>query len=117
VARWETFRTVTNRTWHRGNLVLVGDAAHTTHYSVGAGTSLALEDAAALAAALRDQPDVPRALDRYERERRAALLPAQSAARHSARWYADLPRYIGLPPDHTFALLGTRTPPRLPYFP
>src|SRR5690606_18016929 len=77
-ARWETFRTVTNRTWHRGNLVLVGDAAHTTHYSVGAGTSLALEDAAALAAALRDQPDVPRALDRYERERRAALLPAQS---------------------------------------
>ncbi|NED18570.1 FAD-binding monooxygenase [Streptomyces sp. SID9913] len=116
-ARWETFRTVTNRTWHRGNLVLVGDAAHTTHYSVGAGTSLALEDAAALAAALRDQPDVPRALDRYERERRAALLPAQSAARHSARWYADLPRYICLPPEQMFALLGQRHSPLLPYVP
>ncbi|MEU3948909.1 FAD-dependent monooxygenase [Streptomyces sp. NPDC029526] len=116
-ARWETFRTVTNRTWHRGNLVLLGDAAHTTHYSVGAGTSLALEDAVALAGALRDRPEVPAALAHYERERRAALLPAQSAARHSARWYADLQRYIRLPPEQMFALLGQRHSPLLPYVP
>lgn len=55
---WPVFRTVTNRTWSRGNLVLLGDAAHTTHYSVGAGTTLALEDAMALATALRE-PGLP----------------------------------------------------------
>ena len=116
-ARWLTFRTLTNRTWYRGGLVLLGDAAHTTHYSTGAGTTLALEDAAALAGALRRHTALPRALAAYERERRAALLPAQSAARHSARWYEDLPRYIGLPPHRMFALLGQRHSPLLPYLP
>ncbi|MFE6409204.1 FAD-dependent monooxygenase [Streptomyces sp. NPDC057837] len=114
---WQTFRTLTNRTWHHGNLVLLGDAAHTTHYSIGAGTTLALEDAIALAAALREQPALPRALARYERERTAALLPAQSAARYSAQWYEDLPRYIHLPPRHMFALLGQRHSPLLPHVP
>ncbi|MFG2312444.1 FAD-dependent monooxygenase [Streptomyces sp. NPDC048566] len=116
-AAWLTFRTLTNRTWHRGNLVLLGDAAHTTHYSIGAGTTLALEDAIALAAALRDHPDLGTALDAYGRRRRAELLSAQSAARHSARWYENLPRYIGLPPDQMFALLGQRHSPLLPYVP
>jgi 2-polyprenyl-6-methoxyphenol hydroxylase-like FAD-dependent oxidoreductase len=116
-APWLTFRTLTNRTWYRDNLVLVGDAAHTTHYSIGAGTTLALEDAIALADALREQPDLPRALARYERERKAALLSAQSAARHSAQWYENLPRYINLPPDRMFALLGQRHSPLLPYVP
>jgi 2-polyprenyl-6-methoxyphenol hydroxylase-like FAD-dependent oxidoreductase len=51
-SQWLRFRTLTNRTWHRGNLVLMGDAAHTTHYSIGAGTTLALEDAMALSGAL-----------------------------------------------------------------
>jgi 2-polyprenyl-6-methoxyphenol hydroxylase-like FAD-dependent oxidoreductase len=116
-APWLTFRTLTNRTWYRDNLVLVGDAAHTTHYSIGTGTTLALEDAIALADALREQPDLPRALARYERERKAALLSAQSAARHSAQWYENLPRYINLPPDRMFALLGQRHSPLLPYVP
>ncbi|MER6347196.1 FAD-dependent monooxygenase [Streptomyces sp. NPDC001595] len=116
-ATWLTFRTLTNRTWYRDNLVLLGDAAHTTHYSVGAGTTLALEDAIALAGALREEPDVPRALARYERERKAALLPVQSAARYSARWYENLPRYIHLPPDQMFALLGQRHSPLLPHLP
>ncbi|MEV6959949.1 FAD-dependent monooxygenase [Streptomyces sp. NPDC051207] len=116
-AQWLNFRTLTNRTWHRGNLVLIGDAAHTTHYSVGAGTTLALEDAAALAGALHDHAALPHALAAYERERLRALLPVQSAARHSAQWYENLTRYIDLPPDRMFALLGQRHSPLLPYVP
>lgn len=120
-APWPAFRTVTNRTWSRDNLVLLGDAAHTTHYSIGAGTTLALEDAMALSAALRERatiPDtLPDALAHYERERRAALLQVQSAARHSAQWYENLPRYIHLPPERMFALLGQRHSPLLPYVP
>ncbi|MEU6732500.1 FAD-dependent monooxygenase [Streptomyces physcomitrii] len=119
-AQWLNFRTLTNRTWHRDRLVLLGDAAHTTHYSIGAGTTLALEDAVGLATALggattRDQ--LTAAFTRYERERRSALLPTQSAARHSARWYEDLPRYTQLPPEQMFALLGQRHSPLLPYLP
>ncbi|WP_310435401.1 FAD-dependent monooxygenase [Streptomyces sp. 3330] len=115
--RWLTFRTLTNRTWYRGNLVLLGDAAHTTHYSIGAGTTLALEDAIALADALRESADLPGALARYEQERKAALLSQQSAARHSAQWYENLTRYIHLPPEQMFALLGQRHSPLLPYVP
>jgi 2-polyprenyl-6-methoxyphenol hydroxylase-like FAD-dependent oxidoreductase len=115
--RWAAFRTLTNRTWHRGNLVLIGDAAHTTHYSTGAGTTLALEDAVALAGALREHTALPQALARYERERRTALLSAQSAARYSAQWYENLPRYLRLPPDRMFALLGQRHSPLLPHVP
>ncbi|MCQ9179994.1 FAD-dependent monooxygenase [Streptomyces sp. IBSBF 2953] len=114
---WLTFRTLTNRTWHRDRLVLLGDAAHTTHYSIGAGTTLALEDAIALAEALRESPDLPQALARYERERRSALLSLQSAARYSAQWYENLTRYIHLPPEQMFALLGQRHSPLLPYVP
>ncbi|GAA2500799.1 FAD-dependent monooxygenase [Streptomyces gobitricini] len=116
-ARWLNFRTVTNRTWSRGNLVLLGDAAHTTHYSIGAGTTLALEDAIALADALHGTPHLRPALARYERERRTALVPAQSAARYSARWYENLPRYMSLEPPRMFALLGQRHSPLLPYVP
>ncbi|MEV7992816.1 FAD-dependent monooxygenase [Streptomyces sp. NPDC086077] len=116
-AQWLNFRTLTNRTWYRDNLVLVGDAAHTTHYSIGAGTTLALQDAIALAAALREHAHLPQALARYERERKAALLPTQSAARYSAQWYENLPRYIHLPPERMFALLGQRHSPLLPYVP
>ncbi|MEU2778262.1 FAD-dependent monooxygenase [Streptomyces sp. NPDC007162] len=116
-AAWPAFRTLTNRSWYHGNLVLLGDAAHTTHYSIGAGTTLALEDAMCLAAALRDHGAVPQALAAYERQRRSELLSAQSAARLSAQWYENLPRYIGLPPHRMFALLGQRHSPLLPYVP
>ncbi|MEU0944109.1 FAD-dependent monooxygenase [Streptomyces canus] len=116
-AQWLTFRTLTNRTWYRDNLVLLGDAAHTTHYSVGAGTTLALEDAIALADALHAHGELPQALARYERRRKSALLSVQSAARYSAQWYENLPRYIDLPPEQMFALLGQRHSPLLPYVP
>ncbi|MGW3340300.1 FAD-dependent monooxygenase [Streptomyces sp. NPDC001009] len=114
---WLNFRTLTNRTWHTGGLVLLGDAAHTTHYSIGAGTTLALEDAMCLATALGEHPALPDALLAYERRRRTELLSAQSAARYSARWYESLPRYIDLPPHRMFALLGQRHSPLLPYVP
>lgn len=114
---WLSFRTLTNRTWHRDNLVLLGDAAHTTHYSIGAGTTLALEDAMSLAGTLRTGGPLAPALERYERDRREALLPVQSAARYSAQWYENLPRYIGLAPERMFALLGQRHSPLLPYVP
>jgi 2-polyprenyl-6-methoxyphenol hydroxylase-like FAD-dependent oxidoreductase len=117
-AAWQTFRTVTNRRWHHQNLVLLGDAAHTTHYSIGAGTSLALEDAIALADALeRPGQQLGDALAGYEAERRRALLATQSAARYSERWYENVTRYLGLKPDQFFALLGQRHSPLLPYVP
>ncbi|MCS0606406.1 FAD-dependent monooxygenase [Streptomyces sp. LP11] len=116
-AAWPRFGTLTNRVWHHGNLVLLGDAAHTTHYSIGAGTTLALEDAMCLAAALADHVTLPEALAAYGERRRTELLSAQSAARHSAQWYENLPRYIHLPPHRMFALLGQRHSPLLPYVP
>ncbi|MFD3518249.1 FAD-dependent monooxygenase [Streptomyces sp. NPDC058657] len=115
--RWQTFRTVTNERWHHGKAVLLGDAAHTTHYSIGAGTTLAIEDAVALATAVREEPSTATALHRYERERKAALLATQSAARFSAQWYENLPRYLRLPPERMFALLGQRHSPLLPHVP
>ncbi|MEV0121209.1 FAD-dependent monooxygenase [Streptomyces sp. NPDC050703] len=118
-AQWQAFPTVTNATWSHGNLTLIGDAAHTTHYSIGAGTTLALRDAACLAEELRGvgPGELPGALARYERRRKHALLAVQSAARHSAQWYENLPRYIGMPPERMFALLGQRHSPLLPYVP
>ncbi|MEU2548442.1 FAD-dependent monooxygenase [Streptomyces roseolus] len=117
-AQWLRFRTLTTRAWHHGRTVLLGDAAHTTHYSIGAGTTLALEDALALADALRTHPgDLDTALTVYGRRRRAELVSAQSAARLSAQWYENLPRYMALEPDRMFALLGQRHSPLLPHVP
>jgi 2-polyprenyl-6-methoxyphenol hydroxylase-like FAD-dependent oxidoreductase len=125
-APWLTFRTMTNRAWHHGNVVLLGDAAHTTHYSIGAGTKLALEDAIGLAGALRRyqdrqhpdrHPDLASALAAYETERRFAILSTQSAARLSAQWYESIPRYVHLKPAQLFSLLGQRHSPLLPHVP
>ncbi|MFC1418016.1 FAD-dependent monooxygenase [Streptacidiphilus cavernicola] len=117
-APWLSFRTMTNNSWHHDNLVLIGDAAHTTHYSVGAGTTLALEDAIGLARALRAHPEhLPSALAAYQQERKAAILSTQSAARYSAQWYEDIDRYLRLKPTQLFALLGQRHSPLLPHVP
>ncbi|MGX1670831.1 FAD-dependent monooxygenase [Streptomyces sp. NPDC055400] len=116
-APWQTFRTLTNRTWSHGNMVLLGDAAHTTHYSIGAGTTLAMQDAMVLASSLAEAKTIRPALSRYEHTRKSELLSVQSAARHSAQWYENLPRYIHLPPAHMFALLGQRHSPLLPHIP
>ncbi|MBF8186164.1 FAD-dependent monooxygenase [Nonomuraea sp. K274] len=121
-AHWLNFPTLTNQRWYRGNLVLLGDAAHTTHYSIGAGTVLALGDAAALVEALRGGTGLESALACYERQRKAPIRSSQKAALRSAEWFEHLPRYINLPPRHVVALLGRRhsvlmphVPPRLYY--
>jgi anthraniloyl-CoA monooxygenase len=71
---WLNFRNVSNKRWRHANIVLVGDAAHSTHFAIGSGTKLAVEDAIELAGKLHQYDDVNTALDAYERERRAALL-------------------------------------------
>ncbi|GAA2207676.1 FAD-dependent monooxygenase [Nonomuraea monospora] len=122
-AHWLNFRTMTNRTWHRGNLVLLGDSAHTTHYSIGAGTALALGDAAYLVDALHADPHLETALSGYEQERMKAIRPSQRAALRSSQWYENVPRYVDRPPREMIALLNSRhsgvlphVPPRLYYW-
>jgi anthraniloyl-CoA monooxygenase len=119
---WLSFRTVSNRRWHHGNLVLMGDAAHTTHFAIGSGTKLAVEDAIALAERLHEHEDLPAALEAYGTQRRTALLLPQREAAHSAQWFEHVPRYAGLPARQFAMLLKQRRsfllprlPPRLYY--
>jgi 2-polyprenyl-6-methoxyphenol hydroxylase-like FAD-dependent oxidoreductase len=116
-ARWLNFRTVINQRWQHGSMVLAGDAAHTTHFSIGSGTTLAIEDAIALASSLQQHGELARALAAYQRQRQAALRQRQADARFSARWFENIPRYIGLPPHQFACLLHARRSPlvaRLP---
>ncbi|NRQ38619.1 2-polyprenyl-6-methoxyphenol hydroxylase [Nonomuraea sp. NN258] len=93
-SRWARFSTVRTRTWHRGTWVLLGDAAHTAHFSVGSGTKMAMEDAAALAAAVAAHgDDLPTALRRYEDERRPRVERIQHAARPSLSWWEHFGEY------------------------
>ncbi|MFZ3597532.1 bifunctional salicylyl-CoA 5-hydroxylase/oxidoreductase [Streptomyces sp. BH104] len=95
---WLTFRTVVNDRWSHGNCVLIGDAAHTAHFSIGSGTKLAVEDALALAACLTEQPTTDAALAAYEEERRPVVASTQRAARASLQWFEELGRYLDQPP-------------------
>uniref|UniRef100_A0AAU2V1G4 Bifunctional salicylyl-CoA 5-hydroxylase/oxidoreductase n=1 Tax=Streptomyces sp. NBC_00003 TaxID=2903608 RepID=A0AAU2V1G4_9ACTN len=94
---WTAFRTVVNERWSYGNTVLLGDAAHTAHFSIGSGTKLAVEDALALAACIEEQPDLPTALSAYESERRPVVESTQRAAAASLRWFEELERYLDQP--------------------
>ncbi|HZS19753.1 MAG TPA: FAD-dependent monooxygenase [Pseudonocardiaceae bacterium] len=93
-ARWQRFTQVTNKTWSHGNLVLAGDAAHTTHFTLGSGTRLAMIDAVMLAQSLYDHEELPAALESYDRRGRAALRPIQAAARTSMAWFERADRYL-----------------------
>lgn len=106
---WTTFRTVVNERWSHGNLVLLGDAAHTAHFSIGSGTKLAVEDALALAACLDEQPSLPEALTAYEQERKPVVASTQRAARASLEWFENLDRYLGQPPRQFAFNLLTRS--------
>ncbi|MER7733117.1 bifunctional salicylyl-CoA 5-hydroxylase/oxidoreductase [Streptomyces erythrochromogenes] len=95
---WTQFRTVVNEHWSHGNVALVGDAAHTAHFSIGSGTKLAVEDALALAEALdAAEGDVPAALAAYEAARRPAVASTQRAAAASSRWFEELAGYVDQP--------------------
>ena len=117
-ARWQNFRTVTNKRWRDGNVVLAGDAAHTTHFSAGLGSTLALEDAIALAGNLEHRPGGPGGLDAaltaYERQRQAEIARGQREARFSARWFAEIDRYLDLEPHQFATLLHARRSAILP---
>src|SRR5205823_13066547 len=97
---WRSFGTLRTEHWHHANVVLLGDAAHTAHFSVGSGTKLAMEDAVALAQALHATTgrDVPAALAAYEAERRPAVESLQRAAQVSLQWFEDTERYMDLEP-------------------
>src|SRR5213592_227706 len=92
---WRNFPTVRNGCWHHANVVLVGDAAHTAHFSIGSGTKLAMEDAIALVRALQRHAEVPKALAAYEDERRPAVERLQRAAQVSLEWFEQAERYHG----------------------
>jgi len=93
-SRWISFTTVRNDTWHHANVVLLGDAAHTAHFSIGSGTKLAMEDALALAACLHEHDGVAAALDAYEAERKPVVVSTQRAAQASLEWFENLGQYV-----------------------
>ena len=92
------FNRVLCERWSHGNVVLLGDAAATAHFSVGSGTKLALESAIALAHYLHSETDMQAAFRRYEEERRTEVLRLQSAARNSTEWFEEVERYLHLHP-------------------
>ncbi|MEU4117209.1 FAD-dependent monooxygenase [Kitasatospora sp. NPDC028055] len=108
-SRWIRFTTVRNASWRHGNTVLLGDAAHSAHFSIGSGTKLALEDALALAAALGEQPTLDGALAAYEAERRPVVESTQRAAQASLEWFETVGRRTGQDPDRFAFNLLTRS--------
>ncbi|MFB7372024.1 bifunctional salicylyl-CoA 5-hydroxylase/oxidoreductase [Streptomyces sp. NPDC056222] len=105
-SKWIRFTTVRNASWSHGNVVLLGDAAHTAHFSIGSGTKLAMEDALALAACVHEHPDVASALAAYEAERRPVVESTQRAAQASLEWFENIGRYTAQePPQFAFNLL------------
>jgi 2-polyprenyl-6-methoxyphenol hydroxylase-like FAD-dependent oxidoreductase len=96
---WRRFPIVRNERWYHGNHVLIGDALHTAHFSIGSGTRLAMEDAIALDRALAGHPrDIPSALAAYERARRPVLEKLVGGANASAVWYEHFPDHMRLEP-------------------
>ncbi len=105
---WRTFPTITCKTWYHDNVVLLGDAAHTAHFSIGSGTKLAMEDAMALAKAFQEHGpgDIPRVLKAYEDERWVDVIKIQKSAQTSLEWFENSARYLGQEPiQFTFNLM------------
>lgn len=93
---WINFPRVLCERWYHDNIVLLGDAAATAHFSIGSGTKLGVESAIALARVLHEEPDLPMAFERYQEERRLEVLKLQSAARNSLEWFERVERYLDL---------------------
>jgi anthraniloyl-CoA monooxygenase len=113
-SRWISFTTVRNEHWvhtepGHGAVVILGDAAHTAHFSIGSGTKLAMEDALALAACLHEDPDVATALATYEQERKAVVLSTQRAAQASLEWFENLGQYVHQEPTQFAFNIMTRS--------
>ncbi|MGQ0510746.1 MAG: bifunctional salicylyl-CoA 5-hydroxylase/oxidoreductase [Betaproteobacteria bacterium] len=95
---WRNFPTITNKTWVKGNAVLVGDAKATAHFSIGSGTKLAMEDAIALFEAVRSQGSLGKALEKYDTARREEVEKTQHAANVSLAWFEHMRRYWDMDP-------------------
>ncbi|HET9174756.1 MAG TPA: bifunctional salicylyl-CoA 5-hydroxylase/oxidoreductase, partial [Pseudolabrys sp.] len=106
---WLNFNRVLCERWSHENVVLLGDAAATAHFSVGSGSKLAMESAIALANYLDSEPDISSAFRRYEDERRLEVLRLQNAARNSTEWFEDVERYFDLDPVQFNYSLLTRS--------
>ncbi len=105
-SKWISFPTLKTRNWQHGNIVLLGDAVHTAHFSIGSGTKLAMEDAIALAAALEQHEQLEDALNAYELERKPVVETLQRAAMQSQSYFETLKRHANLEPvPFTFHLL------------
>ena len=91
---WRNFPWIWNERWWFKNMVLLGDALHTAHFSIGSGTRLAIEDAIALVKALEADPDIPSALQRYQAGRKPIVEKLVTAARTSADWYEHFPEHM-----------------------
>jgi len=108
-SKWLQFPTVTCERWHDGNVVLVGDAAHTAHFSVGSGTKLAMEDAIALSSLVVGDEDLAGALSTYEALRRPDVASLQRAARASLEWFEGTDRYRHMVPEQFVFSMLTRS--------
>ncbi len=108
-AVWMNFPRVVCEKWFHENVVLMGDAAATGHFSIGSGTRLAFDSAIALAEYLHSEPDMASAFQRYQDERRVEVLRLQSAARNSLEWFEQVERYLDLPPLQFAYSLLTRS--------
>jgi 2-polyprenyl-6-methoxyphenol hydroxylase-like FAD-dependent oxidoreductase len=93
---WRNFPWIWNEHWSFRNMVLVGDALHSAHFSIGSGTRLAIEDVIALVKALEAERELPAALARYEAERKPVVKKLVTAARASAAWYEQFPEHMKL---------------------
>ena len=103
---WSNFVRVLNEKWFHENIVLVGDAAHTAHFSIGSGTKLAMEDAIVLARVLAGEGPLAAAFAAYQDERMTEALRLQNAARNSTEWFEHVKRYISMDPEQfTYSLL------------
>jgi anthraniloyl-CoA monooxygenase len=110
-SRWISFPTLTCERWRHDNIVIIGDAAHTAHFSIGSGTKLAMEDSIELVAALTEDParSVRDSLASYEDRRRLAVAKLQRAAAVSQDWFEDISRYRHFDPQQFVASLMTRS--------
>ncbi|HVF66138.1 MAG TPA: FAD-dependent monooxygenase [Pyrinomonadaceae bacterium] len=108
-SRWINFLLVKNERWSRANVVLLGDALHTAHFSIGSGTKLAMEDSIALADKLSSEAEVPAALAEFERTRKPVIEEYQQAATDSRLWFERARDYVHLPPARLAYSLMTRS--------
>lgn len=108
-SKWINFLLVRNTDWFFENVVLLGDALHTAHFSIGSGTKLALEDAIALAQSFKEKSDVQTALKRFTETRRPVIEDYQAAAFESMKWFENAADYMHLPPLELAYSLMTRS--------